>query len=81
MVGPAEMQGAEPAAQLAVEPPAKPAPEHSALLADLAPMQKYKPRLLRESNATNVSPAFAELASRLHFQEVADHLVTALGQH
>ena len=83
MVCPAEAQPAEPVALLAKVPPVKPAMEHSAILAALAPTHKFqhKPRLLQESNATSVSLAFAELASRLHFQEVADHLVTTFGQH
>jgi hypothetical protein len=49
----------------------------------LAPIHKLprEQRPSRESNATNISRAFADRALRLHFQEVADHLMTAFGQY
>jgi hypothetical protein len=63
--------------------PGVPEPEQSATQAAFAPTHRFlhKPQLSQESNATSVSLAFADLALRLHFQEVADHLVTALGQY
>ena len=56
--------------------------ELSAMLAEFAPTHRppRKPPS-QQSNATRVSPAFAELALRLHSQEITDHLMTALGQH
>ena len=66
--------------------PGQSARELSAALAAfsaLAPTHRFprKPRPSQESNATSVSLAFAGLALRLHFQEIADHLVTAFGQY
>jgi hypothetical protein len=48
-----------------------------------APAQKAPPKLpqSQRSNATSFFAAIAELASRLHSQEIADHLMTALGQY
>ncbi len=63
--------------------PALGQPAGLAVFSALAPRHKFprKPRPSRESNATSVSLAFADLALRLHFQKVADHLVTAFGQY
>ena len=63
--------------------PGLPGSEQPATLAALVPTHKFqrRQRPSRESNATSVPRAFADLALRLHFQEVADHLVTAFGQY
>ena len=63
--------------------PALGQPAGLAVFSVLASRHKFprKPRPSRESNATSVSLAFADLALRLHFQKVANHLVTAFGQY
>jgi hypothetical protein len=83
MLCPAGVRPAKPAALLAEEHSGKVVPEQPVILAAIAPRRKFphKQRSSQESNATSVSLAFVEVALRLHFQEVADHLVTALGQY